>query len=85
MGEKLIIKALQINEKGETIRTEEEAEKIWCELVDEYGQISAMEFVAFTLNYIMGADQEIENPFMTQAKAKAEQKANMRKGILKAK
>lgn len=85
IGEKLIIKSLQANENGDIIRTEKEAEEIWCALVDEYGQVSAMEFVAFTLNYITGADQEIENPFMTQAKAKAEQKANMRKGILKAK
>lgn len=85
MGEKLIIKSLKMNEHGDIIRTEKEAEEIWCALVDEYGQVSAMEFVVFTLNYITGADQEIENPFMTQAKAKAEQKANMRKGILKAK
>ncbi len=84
MGEKLIIKALMLNEKGEITRKYEEAEGIWCELVNEYGQYSATQFVAFTLNYIMGADEEIENPFMTQAKAKAEQKANMKKGIAKA-
>jgi hypothetical protein len=42
-----------------------------------------MEFVAYTLNYVMGADEEIDNPFMTQAKAKAEQKANMKRGIVK--
>ena len=83
LGEILIIKSLQINEKGETIRTEEEANDIWCNLVDEYGKFSAMEFVAYTLNYIMGADEELDNPFMTQAKAKAEQKANMKRGINK--
>ena len=83
LGEKLIIKSLQINEKGETLRTEEEATEIWCNLVDEYGQYSAMQFVVFTLNYIMGADEELDNPFMTQAKAKAEQKANMKRGINK--
>lgn len=84
MGKKLIIKSLQINEKGETIRTEEEATNIWCNLADEYGEYSAMEFVAYTLNYVMGADEELDNPFMTQAKAKAEQKANMKRGIVKA-
>lgn len=84
MGEKLIIKALQYNDKGDIFRTEKEAEEIWCKLVDEYGQYSAIQFVAFTLNYIMGADEEMENPFIAQAKAKAEQKANMRKGISKA-
>ena len=81
IGEKLIIKALQINDKGETIRSEKEATEIWETFVDEYGEISAMQFVVFTINYIIGADEDIENPFIAQAKAKAEQKANMRKGL----
>ena len=84
MGEKLIIKALGINNLGETIRTEEEAKKIWTDFVDENGQITAVQFIVFTLNYIMGGDEDIENPFIAQAKAKAEQKANMKKGIVKA-
>jgi hypothetical protein len=81
MGEELIIKALQINEKGENIRTPEQANDIWCNFVDEVGEYTTVEFVAFTLSYIVGADEDIENPFLTQAKAKAEQKANMRKGL----
>lgn len=85
IGEKLIIKALQINEKGETIRSEKEATDIWESFVDEYGEYSAMQFVVFTINYIIGADEDIENPFVAQAKAKAEQKANMRKGLKMAK
>lgn len=85
MGEKLVIKALEKNEKGETIRSEEEAKEIWCNLVDEYGQVAVMEFILYTMNYIVGAGEEIENPFMAQAKAKAEQKANMKNGISKVK
>lgn len=81
MGEKLIIKALQINEKGENIRTEKEATDIWCSFVDEIGKYTAMEFIIFTMNYIVGIEDEVENPFLTQAKAKAEQKANMKKGL----
>ena len=85
MGEKLIIKALQINNKGDEIRTKSEAKSIWEGFVEENGQIVAVQFVAYTVNYIMGGDEEIENPFIAQAKAKAEQRANMRKGIAKAK
>ena len=84
LGEKLIIKALQINEKGDTIRPEDEAKSIWETFVEQNGQIVAVQFVAFTINYIMGGDEDIENPFITQAKAKAEQRANMKKGIAKA-
>ena len=85
MGERLIIKALQIDKDGKTIRTEDEAKSIWECFVEENGEVTAVQFVVFTINYIMGGDEDIENPFITQAKAKAEQRANMRKGIVKAK
>lgn len=84
MGEKLIIKALQINDKGDTIRTYDEAKNIWETFVEKNGQVVAIQFVMFTMNYIMGGDEDIENPFIAQAKAKAEQRANMKKGIAKA-
>jgi hypothetical protein len=85
LGEALIIKALQIDKDGKTIRTEDEAKSIWECFVEENGEVTAVQFVVFTINYIMGGDEDIENPFITQAKAKAEQRANMRKGIVKAK
>lgn len=85
MGEKLIIKALQINHKGETIRTEDEATEIWTAFVEDVGQSTTIQFVVFTLNYIMGGDEDVENPFVAQAQAKAEQRANMKKGIVKVK
>jgi hypothetical protein len=81
MGEQLIIKSLERNEKGDIIRTHKEAEEIWCKFVDEIGQYATMQFIVYTLNYIIGVDEENENPFVTQAKAKAEQKANMKKGL----
>lgn len=83
MGEKLIIKALQINNKGETIRTDNEAKEIWESFVEDVGQATTIQFVVFTLNYIMGGDEDVENPFVAQAQAKAEQRANMKKGIVK--
>lgn len=85
MGEKLIIKALQIGNNGETIRTEKSAKEIWEDFVAECGKATAIQFIVFTMNYIVGGDDDIENPFITQAKAKAEQRANMKKGIVKAK
>lgn len=85
MGEAIIIKALQINDKGETIRSENEAKEIWQDFVIEFGDIVRVEFIVFTINYLIGNDEDNENPFIAQAKAKAEQKANMRKGISKAK
>lgn len=85
MGEKLIIKALQIDfNSGDEIRTKEEATNIWQSFVDENGKKLAIEFILYTMHYILGTDEETENPFITQAKAKAEQKANMKKGIVKA-
>lgn len=83
-GEQLIIKALQIDKDGKTIRSEEEANSIWSDFVDEFGKVNTIEFVVFTINYILGGDEDMENPFITQAKAKAEQKASMKKGIVKA-
>ena len=83
MGEKLIIKALQYDSKGDIIRTEDEAKTIWEGFVEENGQVVAIQFVAYTTNYIMGGDEDNENPFIAQAKAKAEQKASMKKGIVK--
>ncbi len=79
MAEKLIIRSLQLNEKGEEIRSAEEANDIWCSYVDEVGKVSAIQFVAYTSNYIVGNDEGDENPFVTQAKAKAEQRAQKRR------
>ena len=84
-GERLIIKSLQYDANGDEIRSNEEATSIWESFVDEIGKVSSIQFIVFTMNYIMGGDEEVENPFITQAKAKAEQRANMKKGIAKAK
>ena len=83
MGEKLIIKSLQIDNKGQTIRTKDEAVEIWETFVEDVGQTTAIQFVLLTVNYIIGGDEDVENPFVAQAQAKAEQRANMKKGIEK--
>ncbi len=83
MGEKLIIKSLQIDNTGERIRTEDEANEIWTAFVEDVGQSTVIQFIVFTVNYIIGGDEDVENPFVAQAQAKAEQRANMKKGIAK--
>lgn len=85
IGEKLIIKSLQIDGKGQTIRSEADADEIWSSFVEDVGQATTIQFVMFTINYILGSDEDAENPFVAQAKAKAEQRANMRQGIAKVK
>lgn len=78
--EKLIIIALQKDENGKDIRTPKEAEKIWCDYVDEIGTNNASEWLIYTFNYITGNDEaNDENPFISQAKARAEQRAKNRK------
>ena len=76
--ERLIIIALQKDEKGKDIRTEKEATDIWCSYVDEIGTNNASEWLIYAFNYITGNDDENENPFVTQAKAKAEQRSRNR-------
>ena len=84
-AKKLVIKALQVDNKGENIRTFEEATEIWEHYEEEVGLASSNEWLTWFINFISGRDNIDENPFVAQAKAKAEQKANMKKGILKAK
>ena len=83
-AEKFIIAALQYDGKGEIVRTEKEAEGIWCAWVDEVGEQVASSFLILTINHISGNDEEVEgNDFFTQARAKAEEQANNRRAGLK--
>ncbi len=74
-AEIIIINALCYNEMGETIRSYEEAKRIWCDFVDEIGRQAASEWALYAFNYLSGADGGIENdPFVNQAKAKKQKK-----------
>jgi hypothetical protein len=80
--EALVINALTMNELGETIRTRDEADSIWCSYVDEVGHETAKEWLLYAFNYLSGNDGANDSdPFIAEQKAKAERKANMRKGI----
>lgn len=82
-AEQLVLIALQRGEKGEIVRTYAEAEDVWCSFVDDVGKNVASEWLLYMVNYFAGNDADEENPFVAQAKAKAEQRANMKKGIKK--
>lgn len=80
-AEKVVIRALQLDNKGNEIRSNEEAENIWCSYVDEVGKNVATEWLLYFIQYLTGSDNVEESPFVAQAKAKAEQKANMKQGL----
>lgn len=83
-AEKLIIRALQLDEKGNEIRSDEEAKEIWCTFVEEVGKTVAVEFVVYTANYILGGDEEeSENPFLKAQRTKMEKKLEQRRGLSK--
>lgn len=82
-SEQLLIASLQLDNNGNQIRTVEEATEIWCSYVDEVGKSSAVEWLLWFVNYITGNDKVEDDPFVAQAKAKAEQKENMKKGLKK--
>lgn len=80
-AEKVVIRALQLDNKGNEIRSKEEAENIWCTYVDEVGKNVATEWLLYFIQYLTGNDNVEDSPFVAQAKAKAEQKANMKQGL----
>lgn len=84
-AKRILIKALQVDRKGNQIRTEQEANEIWDCFVEDNGTESSNEWLVWFINYLTGNDKVEDDPFVSQAKAKAEQKANMRRGISKAK
>lgn len=85
LGEQLIIASLQWDDNGKTIRTLDEANQIWNSYVDEVGKNSATEFVAYTTQYLVGGDEDEQNPFVAQAKARAEQTMQRKQGLNKIK
>ena len=79
-AEQIVIRALQIDTDGKEIRTVKEANDIWCDYVDQVGKQTASNWLLYFVSYITGKDED-DDPFVAQAKAKAEQRANMKKGL----
>lgn len=80
MLERLVLLALEEQYK----LSSEEAEKVWCSFVDENGQNTAMEFLAYLGKvWLTDIDEDTENPFIKAMRAKAEQADNRRAGLKK--
>lgn len=83
-AESLVIIALQRDSDGKVVRSKEEAENIWCAYVEEVGQKIAQEWLNALIAHITGEDErEDDNPFLAQAKARAEQAKNRNAGLEK--
>lgn len=78
-GVKLLIYALTTQYSLE----ESEAEEIWNKFVDHFGTQTAHDWISAMLQELF--DEDEENPFLAQAKAKAEQRAETKKGLFKIK
>jgi predicted nuclease with TOPRIM domain len=61
---------------------QKEAEEIWCMHVDNIGKEAAGEWVLFMIDALFN-EEETTDPFLKQARAKAELKAEQRKGLSK--
>lgn len=84
--EQLVVSILCVDDKGNAVRSRSEAEDIWCRFVDKIGRESAREWLYYAFEYISGnGEVEEADPFVKARREKAEQKAQMRKGIVKAK
>ena len=63
--------------------TEQRAKEIWEGFEEQLGMETAKEWIRFMLNELFDEESEEENPFLAQAKARAEQKLNQRNGLAK--
>lgn len=63
--------------------TEEKANEVWDKFVDHFGTQTAHDWISAMLQELF--DEDEENPFLAQAKAKAEKRAEAKKGFQKIK
>lgn len=79
-AERLVIIALQRDERGKEIRSKDEAESIWCAYVTEVGQKVAQEWLNALIEHITGEDErEEDNSFLAKKRKGAEENANNRR------
>lgn len=79
---KLTLLALQEQYK----LSEKEAEEVWNKFVEESGQQGSMEWLAYLGKvWLTDIDEDTENPFIQQMRAKAEQADNRKAGMAKIK
>lgn len=65
--------------------SEEQSKLVWEDFVEHFGKETGMEWILVMVQTLFEKDEDDENPFLKQAKAKAMQKAEQRKGLSKIK
>ena len=80
-GVKLLYVALQ----EQYSLSEEQAKLVWEDFVEHLGTQVAMEWILLMVQTLFEKDEEDENPFLKQAKAKAIQRMEHRNGLKKIK
>ena len=80
-GLKLLYVALQ----EQYSLSEKQAKLVWEDFVDHFGTLVATEWILEMVKTLFEKDEEEENPFLQQAKAKAIQRMEHRKGLAKIK
>lgn len=65
--------------------SKEEAKEIWDKFVSHFGTEIAQEWINAMLQTLFEREEETENPFLKQARAKAQMKIEQRKGLSKVK
>jgi hypothetical protein len=63
---------------------EENAKEVWCKYVDEIGVSTASEWVMYMLDALFN-EEEVADPFLKAQRAKAELRAEQRKGLSRVK
>ena len=80
-GVKLLYVALQ----EQYSLSEKQARTVWDDFVDHFGTLVATEWILEMVKTLFEKDEEEENPFLKQAKAKAIQRMEHRNGLKKIK
>lgn len=80
-GVKLLYVALQ----DQYSLSEEQAKLVWGDFVEHFGNQVAMEWILLMVQTLFEKDEEDDDPFLKQAKAKAIQRMEHRKGLSKIK
>ena len=79
------VKLLYIALQEQYSLTEVEARRVWDDFVEHFGKKTSIEWVLVMTQTLFEKDEDEENPFLKQARAKAMQKAEQRKGLSKIK
>ena len=80
------VKVLYIALKEQYGLTEEKATAVWNDFIEHFGKQTSMEWILVMVQSLFSNDEEDEqDPFLKQARAKAKQRMEQRRGLTKIK